>query len=78
MMQERAIESSRRQLLDWVLAGCSDTPKTRAKQWIVGARVPVNGSTIRMPHDRISNPGIGLELLNRRTCQLEASLQWSL
>jgi 23S rRNA pseudouridine1911/1915/1917 synthase len=49
-------------LLDWLLRKHPNTPKSRAKQWIVAGRVSVNGVIIRKPHQTITNPGDTLEL----------------
>jgi len=57
-------------LLDWLLAQYPDTPRTRAKQWIIAGRVSVNGVVIRKPHQLIPVPGDALVLLDRRATTL--------
>ena len=49
-------------LLHWLQQQQPDTPKSRAKQWIVAGRVSVNGVVIRKPHQLIADPGDTLEL----------------
>ena len=46
-----------RPLLDWLLRKHPDTPKGRAKQWIVAGRVSVGGSIIRKPPQLLPDPG---------------------
>jgi 23S rRNA pseudouridine1911/1915/1917 synthase len=57
-------------LLDWLLRKHPNTPKSRAKQWIVAGRVSVNGVIIRKPHQTITNPGDTLELSDRHAATL--------
>ena len=47
-----AMESKDCPLLHWLLWKYPDTPKSRAKQWILAGRVSVNGIVIRKPHHR--------------------------
>ncbi|MCX7885873.1 MAG: RluA family pseudouridine synthase [Verrucomicrobiae bacterium] len=63
---------STRTLLEWLLAKYPQTPRTRAKQWIVAGRVSVNGVVMRRPHQLIADPGDRLVLLKRDA----ASLDW--
>ena len=60
-----------RPLLEWLLEKYPDTPKKRAKQWIMAGRVSVNGVIIRQPNQAISDPQDGLELLDRRATALD-------
>jgi 23S rRNA pseudouridine1911/1915/1917 synthase len=60
-----------RPLLEWLLAKYPETPKKRAKQWIVAGRVSVNGVIIRQPNHGIPDPGDALELLDRRATALD-------
>ena len=55
-------ETNTGSLLDWLLRKHPDTPKNRAKQWILAGRVSVNGVIIRKPHESLADPGDGLEL----------------
>ena len=41
------IETNASPLLDWLLRKHPDTPKSRAKQWILAGRVSVNGLRAR-------------------------------
>jgi 23S rRNA pseudouridine1911/1915/1917 synthase len=54
-------------LLDWLLEKYPDTPKKRAKQWIMAGRVSVNGVVIRQPHAAVEG---AVELLDRRQVSL--------
>jgi 23S rRNA pseudouridine1911/1915/1917 synthase len=65
-------------LLDWVLRQHPDTPKTRAKQWIVAGRVSVNGQVIRKPHQTIADPGDTLELRARHATTLACGSGWQI
>ncbi len=57
-------------LLQWLLQKYPDTPKTRAKQWILAGRVSVGGVIQRKPHLALPDPGDTLELLDRRATTL--------
>jgi 23S rRNA pseudouridine1911/1915/1917 synthase len=48
-----------------------ETPKKRAKQWIVAGRVSVSGVIIRQPNQAIPDPRDTLELLDRRATALD-------
>jgi 23S rRNA pseudouridine1911/1915/1917 synthase len=65
-------------LLDWVLRKHPDTPKTRAKQWILAGRVSVAGEIIRKPHERIPDPGDALELGSRLATTLDCGSGWQI
>lgn len=65
------MENLRRPLLDWVLQKHPETPKKRAKQWILAGRVSVNGVVIRQPNQTIPDPRDTLELLGRRAMALD-------
>src|SRR3954468_14780070 len=65
------MERSDKPLLDWLLLKHADTPKTRAKQWILAGRVSVRGKVIRKPHEKISDPGDTLELQSRHATTLD-------
>jgi 23S rRNA pseudouridine1911/1915/1917 synthase len=58
-------------ILDWLLQKYTDTPKKRAKQWILAGRVSVNGVVIRRPQEVIPDPGAKVELLDRNATTLE-------
>ena len=72
------METNARPLLDWLLQKHPDTPKTRAKQWIVAGRVSVNGVVIRKPHQTIADPGDKLELRARRATTLACGSGWQI
>jgi 23S rRNA pseudouridine1911/1915/1917 synthase len=65
-------------LLDWLLRKHPDTPKTRAKQWIVAGRVTVNGVVIRKPHETMPDPGDTLELRDRHATTLACGSGWQI
>jgi 23S rRNA pseudouridine1911/1915/1917 synthase len=48
-----------------------ETPKKRAKEWILAGRVSVNGVIIRKPHEKLSDPGPALQLLNQQAVTLD-------
>jgi len=65
-------------LLEWLLRKHPDTPKSRAKQWIVAGRVSVNGVIIRRPHQTIPDPGDTLELRDRHATTLACGSGWQI
>jgi len=72
------IETGARPLLDWLLRKHPDTPKNRAKQWILAGRVRVNGVVLRKPHQAIADPGDTLELGARHTTTLACGSGWQI
>lgn len=65
-------------LLHWLLQKHPETPKTRAKQWILAGRVSVKGVVISKPHQLIADPGETLELLGRRATTLDCGDGWQI
>ena len=65
-------------LLDWLLRKHPDTPKGRAKQWILAGRVSVNGVILRKPHQAIPDPGDSLELGDRQAATLSCGSGWQI
>jgi 23S rRNA pseudouridine1911/1915/1917 synthase len=63
-------------LLDWLLRKHPNTPRTRAKQWIVAGRVSVNGQVIHKPHQLLPDPGHTLELRGRHSATLDCGSGW--
>ena len=55
-----------------------DTPKGRAKQWIVAGRVRVNGVVIRKPHQHIADPGVTLEWGGGHVIALNCGSGWQI
>lgn len=55
-----------------------DTPRTRAKQWILAGRVSVGGTILRRPQQVIAAPGDSLELLDRSATNLECGRGWQI
>jgi len=67
-----------RPLLEWLLGRHPDTPKTRAKQWILAGRVSVNGEVIRRPQQIVQDPAGALKLLDRRSTTLDCGSGWQI
>ena len=65
-------------LLHWLLQRHPETPKTRAKQWILAGRVSVKGVVIAKPHQIMADPGDTLELLGRRATTLDCGNGWQI
>ncbi len=75
---DAAIETDSRPLLQWLLQKFPDTPKSRAKQWILSGRVSVAGVIIRQPQWRIPDPGNTLELRERHATTLDCGAGWQI
>jgi 23S rRNA pseudouridine1911/1915/1917 synthase len=71
-------ETNTRPLLDWLLRKHPDTPKGRAKQWILAGRVSIDGVVIRKPHQSMSDPGDTLELGARHASVLDCGAGWQI
>ena len=65
-------------LLDWLLRKHPDTPKSRAKQWILAGRVSVRGVIIRRPHETMPDPGDALALNGRQAATLTCDSGWQI
>lgn len=78
MTTDNAAEKKDGSLLDWLVKKHSDTPKKRAKQWILAGRVSVGGVVIRQPHHRLSDPGEALVLLDRHATVLNCGAGWQI
>ena len=74
----RVSETNARPLLDWVLRKYPETPRNRAKQWILAGRVSVEGVVIRRPHEAIADPGDTLELRPRLATTLDCGSGWQI
>jgi 23S rRNA pseudouridine1911/1915/1917 synthase len=55
-----------------------DTPRSRAKQWILAGRVSVNGGVIRKPHQLLPDPGDTLVLRDRHAITLDCGSGWQI
>jgi 23S rRNA pseudouridine1911/1915/1917 synthase len=73
-----AIENKTSPLLQWLLLKYPDTPKSRAKHWIVSGRVSVNGVVICKPHQLIADPGITLRMGDSHPAALECGSGWQI
>ena len=76
VMTRPSQDSERRPLLDWLLRQYPDTPKSRAKQWILAGRVSVGGRVVRKPHELLSAPGDTLALRSKHTTHLACGAGW--
>jgi 23S rRNA pseudouridine1911/1915/1917 synthase len=65
-------------LLHWLLRKYPDTPKSRAKQWILAGRVSVSGIVIRKPHLMLPDPGEALVLRDRHATTLACGAGWQI
>jgi 23S rRNA pseudouridine1911/1915/1917 synthase len=77
-MQNKSKEIGTAPLLEWVLRQFPDTPKSRAKEWVLAGRVSVNGAVIRKPHQVIEDPNDGLQLGNRHASTLDCGSGWQI
>ena len=75
---EAVVETNTSPLLDWLLRKHPETPKNRAKQWILAGRVSVNGVVIRKPHQTLPDPGDTLELGGRHATTLACGSGWQI
>lgn len=73
---QNAAADNTKTLLEWLLLAHPNTPKVRAKQWIMAGRVKVNGVVQRKPHLRLTNPGEGLDLGSRHAGTLDCGEGW--
>ena len=55
-----------------------DTPRSRAKQWILAGRVSVHGEVIRKPHQNLPDPGDTLSLRARHATTLDCGSGWQI
>ncbi len=67
-----------RTLLDLVLEKFPDTPRKRAKEWILAGRVSVAGTIIRKPNHLLPDPPGTLELQGRRLAALVLDEPWAI
>ena len=63
-------------LLHWLLQRHPDTPRKRAKQWILAGRVSVRGRIIRQPNQTMPDPQDALALLDRKASALDCGAGW--
>ena len=73
-----ASEAGARPLLDWLLRKHPDTPKSRAKQWILAGRVSIGGVVMRKPHQPVPDPGNTIELRARHATTLDCGSGWQI
>jgi 23S rRNA pseudouridine1911/1915/1917 synthase len=72
------MDQTNRTLLDWLLAEFPDTPRKRAKQWILAGRVTIAGVVVRKPNQLIADPCGTLELQGRRSSALVLDEEWGI
>ena len=77
-MNDGRAEDGSHPLLHWLLLRHPDTPKTRAKQWILAGRVSVGGAILRKPHQLLPDPGNTLRLLDRQATTLDCGAGWQI
>jgi 23S rRNA pseudouridine1911/1915/1917 synthase len=65
-------------LLDWLLQKFPETPKTRAKQWILAGRVTVAGEVVRRPQQLMEDPGESLQLGGRHAPAVSFGPAWKI
>jgi 23S rRNA pseudouridine1911/1915/1917 synthase len=75
-MKSNANATGAKPLIQWLLELHPDTPRTRAKQWILAGRVRVHGEIVRRPQEMIADPAGSLELLDRRSTTLDCGAGW--
>jgi len=63
-------------LLDLVLAKFPDTPRKRAKEWILAGRFSIAGTVIRKPNQLVPDSAGPLELQGRRLGTLALDEEW--
>ena len=78
LMNDGRAEVESHPLLHWLLQRHPDTPKTRAKQWIMAGRVSVGGVVLRKPHQMLRDPGQTLRLLDRQATTLDCGSGWQI
>ena len=77
-MNDGRPEDESHALLHWLMQRHPDTPKTRAKQWILAGRVSVGGIVMRKPHQLLHDPGNTLLLLERQATTLDCGSGWQI
>lgn len=65
-----------RTLLELVLEKFPDTPRKRAKEWILAGRFSIAGTVVRKPNQLVSNSAGPLELQGRRLTALTLDEEW--
>ena len=71
-----AQDSQPRTLLDLVLKKFPDTPRKRAKEWIVAGRFSIAGRVIRKPNQLITDSSATLDLQGRRATAVVLEEEW--
>src|SRR5258706_11989346 len=64
-----------RTILDWVLDRFPDTPRKRAKEWILAGRVSVAGTVVRKPNQLLDD-ATTLQLQGRQLATLALDEEW--
>lgn len=72
------MDQTNRTLLDWLLAEFPDTPRKRAKQWILAGRVSVAGAVMRRPNQLLPDPRGTLDLHTRPSSTLVLDKEWQI
>ena len=74
--ERRAMNTNSRTLLDLVLEKFPDTPRKRAKEWILAGRFSIAGTVVRKPNQLVSDSAGTLELQGRRLGMLALDEEW--
>src|SRR5262245_36972134 len=72
------MDETSRTLLDWLLEEYPDTPRKRAKEWILAGRVSVAGEVVRKPNQMFPAPRGTLQLQGRRLATLALEEVWQI
>ena len=70
------MNSNSQTLLDLVLAKFPDTPRKRAKEWILAGRFSIAGTVLRKPNQLVPDSAGPLELQGRRLGTLALDEEW--
>lgn len=77
-MENERLETESQPLLHWLLRRHPQTPKRRAKQWILAGRVRIDGVVLRKPHQMMRDPANRLQLLDRDETTLDLGRGWQI
>ncbi len=63
-MSEDEVNSEERSALEWLSQRYPDSPRKRLKEWFAKGRIQLNGVIIKKSHERMSDPGEQLSIVN--------------
>ena len=67
IMLEDEVHVEERSALEWLSQRYPDSPRKRMKEWFAKGRIQLNGVVIKKPHERMSDPGEQLSIVNTPT-----------